>query len=268
MIKLLELLNILSSRYMILFNGEWGSGKSLSMVGYANLMLQFKDIRNVLSKMPVYFYDIDDVSYTPLVQTSQLEDIGEDTIILHDELLDDIDRRNSLSPVNKYLTKFAKAYRKLNVQEVGTVQYIEDIDERLIRLMQILITPKFKKKYHKKVAEDIKIRMTKKQYGSNGDWRMKWHIMDFKEDRSYTTEINLGRFIEMYDTKYIPNKLAVTHKDYLDWFMIAQSKPKNELLTRMNEEIIHKSKLEWKEGMKQLIGDNSEYSFIKEVCKI
>lgn len=255
MITLLKLLEIVSSRYIIVFEGEWGKGKTLSMIALANMLLQYMGLSNVLTKVPVNFYNVHNLNYYPLTQTSQLEEVLDGTIILEDEMLDDIDRRNSLSPINKFLTNFAKKYRKIDVRLLGTVQYISMIDERLLQMMQILITPTFKKKYHKEVKEDIKIRMSKKEYGVYGDWRMKWNIYDSKEDKNYTIFVNLSQFIDMYDTKYIPSKLAITHSDYLEWFKVAQSKAKNELLLTMNEEHIRSSKIEWEEGMKLLRGE-------------
>lgn len=245
MIPLIKLLELLSSKQVIVFEGEWGTGKTLSMVEYVRMMVQYTGIRKILSKMPVFYPNIPGIEYSPLIQTSQFEHIT-DTIIEHDELLDDLDRRDSLSPRNKYFTRFAKVFRKIRCQEVGTVQYISMVDERLIEMMQILITPKWKRKYHKDVKIDAQIREEKR------DYRMYWFVCDLKANREYNIILDVSSSLGCYDTNYIPNKLAVTHKEYLDWFEITQSKNKYELHNRITQEIIESSTKEWLEGQKGL----------------
>lgn len=249
MIQLKELLNILSSRYIIVFVGEWGAGKTLSAISYANMQAGYTNIQKIISNVPVYYPNLN-IDYQALTQTSQFENLKEDTIIIHDELLNDLDNRMSMSPANRYLTNFAKGFRKLKIQEVATVQYLNQIDVRFDDLLQIIIFPSFKKRYHKKVSEDIKIRLEKK------DFRVKWHIVDKKDEKEYSIVLNLYNFINCYETNYIPSRLAVNHQDYLDWFGLAKSGTKLKMHSEINERLIKLSKCEWEDGFKRLKGEN------------
>lgn len=245
MIQLLELLNILSSRFIIVFVGEWGSGKTLSMVSYVRLMSEYMKVNNIISNVPLCFPG-QDVNFSALTGTKQFTELSENTIICHDELLRDIDSRNALNPSNRFLTSFCTSFRKMKVQEVGTIQYLKMVDTRFDDLLQIIIFPKFKRKYHKKVSEDMKIRLIKK------DFYVIWTIIDKKENKSYKIEINLYPFINMYDTNYIPEKLAVSHEEYLEWIAMTKSIKLQEATISNNNKLEQRSRIQWEEGMKLL----------------
>ena len=245
MIKLVEMLDVLSSRFIIVFVGEWGAGKTLSMVSYVRLMSEYMGIKNIVSNIPLYFPNRD-VRFSPLTGTGQFCDLTENTIICHDELLRDIDSRNSLNPSNRFLTTFCTSFRKMKVQEVGTIQYLKMIDTRFDDLLQIIIFPKFKTKYHKKVSEDMKIRLQKK------DFYIVWTIIDKKENKSYKLELNLYPFINMYDTNYIPEKLALSHVEYLDWLAQSKSMKLRDATMSQNDKLEIMSRRQWNTGMELL----------------
>lgn len=249
MIQLLELLNILSSRFIIVFVGEWGAGKTLSMVSYVRLMSEHMKIHNIISNIPLFFPNRD-VEFSPLTGTKQFCELEQNTIICHDELLRDIDSRNALNPSNRFLTSFCTSFRKMKVQEVGTIQYLKMIDTRFDDLLQIIIFPKFKRKYHKKVSEDMKIRLQKK------DFFVIWDIIDKKENKSYRIEINLYPFINMYDTNYIPEKLAVSHEEYLQYISMSKSMKMADYTRMKNDELERSSKAQWNTGMQLLEAKN------------
>jgi len=245
MIQLPELLNILSSRFIIVFVGEWGSGKTLSMVSYIRLMTEYMKINNVLSNIPLYFPNRS-IEFSPLTGTKQFTKLDKNTIICHDELIQDLDGRNSLNPANRFLTTFCTSFRKLKVQEVGTIQYLKMLDIRFDDLLQIIIFPKFKNKYHKKVSEDMKIRLLKK------DFIMIWNIVDKKENKSYKIELNLYPFINMYDTNYIPEKLAISHDEYIEWVGMTKSIKMQDYLISKNKIIEAESASQWEIGKELL----------------
>jgi len=246
MTTLLELLDILSSRFIIVFVGEWGSGKTLSMVSYVRLMSEYMNIKNIISNVPLYFPNRE-IEYSALTGTKQFTELEQNTIICHDELLRDIDSRNSLNPANRFLTSFCTSFRKMKVQEVGTIQYLKMVDVRFDDILQVIIFPKFKHKYHKKVSEDMKIRLQKK------DFYVIWNIIDKKENKSYRIELNLYPFINMYDTNFIPEKLAISHEEYLDWVAMSKSMKMRDAIITQNEKMEHLAKRQWTEGLKLLM---------------
>ena len=253
MIPLLELLDILSSRFVIVFVGEWGSGKTLSMISYVRLMSEYLDVIKVISNVPLFFPNRE-VEYSPLTGTKQFTELSENTIICHDELLRDIDSRNALNPANRFLTSFCTSFRKMKVQEVGTIQYLKMVDIRFDDVLQIIIFPKFKNKYHKKVSEDMKIRLQKK------DFYVIWTIIDKKENKSYKIEINLYPFINMYDTNFIPEKLSVSHGEYLEWLAMSKSMKLRDATIEQNEKHEKLARGQWYEGMKLLLEKNTHVS--------
>ncbi len=246
MIPLLELFDILSSRFVIVFVGEWGSGKTLSMISYVRLMSEYMGIKKIISNIPLHFPDRE-VEYFPLTGTKQFTELSENTIICHDELLRDIDSRNALNPSNRFLTSFCTSFRKMKVQEVGTIQYLKMVDIRFDDVLQIIIFPKFKNKYHKKVSEDMKIRLQKK------DFYIIWTIIDKKENKSYKIEINLYPFINMYDTNFIPDKLAISHDEYIAWLALSKSMKLRDATIEQNDRHEKLSRGQWYEGMKLLL---------------
>ena len=249
MIQLLELLNILSSRFLIVFVGEWGSGKTLSMISYVRMMAEYAGIHKIITNVPLYFPNLD-VDFSPLTGTKQFTQLEQDTIICHDELLRDLDSRNALNPANRFLTSFCTSFRKMKVQEVGTIQYLKMVDIRFDDILQIIIFPKFKRKYHKKVSEDMKIRYAKK------DFYMIWNIIDKKEGKQHKIELNLFPFLNMYDTNYIPEKLALNHDEYLEFLGMSKSMKMKEWTIMKNEETEAKTRQIWNEGMKFLEAKN------------
>lgn len=250
MIPLLELLDILSSRFVIVFVGEWGSGKTLSMISYVRLMSEYMDVKKVISNVPLFFPNRE-VEYSPLTGTKQFTELSENTIICHDELLRDIDSRNALNPANRFLTSFCTSFRKMKVQEVGTIQYLKMVDIRFDDVLQIIIFPKFKNRYHKKVSEDMKIRLQKK------DFYIIWTIIDKKENKSYKIEINLYPFINMYDTNFIPEKLSVSHGEYLEWLAMSKSMKLRDATIDQNDKHEKLARGQWYEGMKLLLEKNN-----------
>lgn len=245
-LSLLELFDILFSRKIICFGGEWGRGKTLSMVAYAYIASNLFGVKNIVSNIPVnmpFQYD-----YTPLVETSQFDTIPKDTIILHDELPNDLDSRNSMNPKNRFLMNFAKDLRKLHTQEVGTVQYFDFIDVRMNDLLQIIIIPTFVKKYHKNDREDILLRL------KNKDFRSKWEIIDKKDEHDYSIILNLYPFINMYSTDFIPNSLASNHKEYIEYLMLSKSNKAYEAYMEMTKNNIILNKENLNDGLKNLVG--------------
>lgn len=245
MIPLLELLDILSSRFLIVFVGEWGSGKTLSMVAYARLLSEYMGVKNITSNSPIYFND--DKNYEPLVETNQFIDLQPDTIICVDELLQLLDSRMALNPSNRFLTAFATSFRKLKVRVAGTVQYLNMVDCRFDELVQIVIYPSFVKKYDKNSKRDMQIRVAKK------DFWMNWHIIDKKERKVYDIRINLYNYINMYDTNFIPEKLAVSHPDYYTWLQMSKSIKQRTAMEQFNEKLITLSRSQWNEGQQILM---------------
>lgn len=214
MIQLEELLDILFSRKIICFGGEWGRGKTLSMVAYACLVSLRFNIENIISNIPI---NLKNMGFIPLVETAQFDKISKNTLILHDELPNDLDSRNSLNPRNRFLMNFAKDLRKLHSQEIGTVQYFDFIDVRMNDLLQIIIIPSFVKRYHKRDDIDVQIRL------KNKDFRSRWDVIDKKSGHTYNTIINLYPAIQLYDTDFIPNSLAVNHKEFMEHLVLSKS---------------------------------------------
>jgi hypothetical protein len=210
MTEISDILDLLFSRRIIVFGGEFGRSKTLSMTAYSYLSFVYNNISNYVTNTPMNFGRVQQhITMKPLLTTAEFDLEYQDTIFNIDEIQENLDARDFMSPKIKYLTHWAKDLRKHNCQIIGTLQYFDFLELRAAEMLQVIIIPSFVNTYHMNEKKDILKRL------ENHDFTVCWYIIDRKVNKEYTMELNLWPYINMYWTKYVPSALIVNHKDYM-----------------------------------------------------
>lgn len=248
MTSISEIFDIIFSRKIIIFGGEFGRGKTLCMTAYAYFASILNNKNNILSNYPIKLGKVDKINtYIPLTQTSQFDETSLHTLFIMDEMQNDLDSRDFMSPKNRYLMSWAKGLRKDDSQVIGSIQYFDFLEKRLSDLLQMIIIPTWVKQYSESEKKDIQMRL------ENKDFRSKWYVIDKKTNNEYIIpSINLYNFINMYDTNFKTNPLIVTHKEFLQHMKDTKSAQKYENYINDSNERIKYSLEHWLEGEKEL----------------
>lgn len=242
-----EILDLIFSRKVILFAGEYGRGKTLSITAlnyFANVLY---NRYTFLSNIPFNF-NISKNIYKPLIQTSQFDDSENNTktIITIDEMQRYLDARDFNKPEIKFINKFAVDLRKDESHVIGSIQYLDWLEKRASQLLQIIIIPSFINNYGFNEKKEREQRLENKDYWS------KWLVIDKKTDREFNLKLNLYPFINMYNTNFKVKPFIINHKEYIDYVKTKWSKAKFEGYLEQCEENYNESLFNWKEGKKEL----------------
>src|SRR3972149_640709 len=207
-----EILDIISSRKVILIAGEDGRGKSLSGTALIFMLCVLSGSYNILSNIPLYFgKELNKLfNVTSLNSSSEFDKDHKKTRIFHDELQRDFGSRDFASSSAKILSKFSVDFRKDDSQLIGTIQFMDRLDTALNEIVQIVIIPTFIHTYSNNAKEDNKIRLEKKDF-----WVL-WKLQDKQYDEAYELKLNLYPYIKFYDTNFKPYPLVINHGEYLD----------------------------------------------------
>lgn len=248
--NLKDIFDIIFSRKIIIFGGEFGRGKTLSMCAYTYFASIINNKNIIISNIPLKLGKADKINtYKPLIETKQFDEENKNSIFFMDEMQNDLDSRDFMNPKNRYLMNWVKGLRKDNSQVVGSIQYFDFLEKRLSDLLQLIIIPSWVKFYSNNEEIDNKIRMGKK------DFRSRWYILDKKVAGEYIIpSINLFPFLNFYQTNFKPNALIINHKEYMQNLKDKKSRIKYE-----NYEYDLKDRLKfnidnWNENYKKLIG--------------
>lgn len=206
-----EILDILFNRYVIIFVGEFGKGKTLSMIALSSLLSLSKNKYNILSNIPLTFKKLNQL-YTikPLIETSQFDGFNDNIIFLLDELHRDINSRQSMSQKNTFINLWVTNLRKKDSRVFGSVQFLDWIDRNLGNICELIIIPSFVNNYNYDKIKEIEIRLKKK------DFLINWRIIDKINITNYNFKINLYPFINFYSTKFSPLPLVANHEEYYE----------------------------------------------------
>jgi len=205
-----EIIELILSRYIILFGGRYSRGKSLSMTALNFYSAVFNNRKHFLTNMPLKLSGFGhDLVYTPLLETKQFDNMPEKTNIVWDEAYVDLFARSSSSIKNKYIALFGRDVAKIDGKIIGSVQFFDTLDKIMGMILEIIIIPEYVNKYSENTKKDNEIRIAKK------DFLVKWYIVDRREQNEYEIILNLYPFIFMYSTKYKPFPLFINHQDYV-----------------------------------------------------
>lgn len=218
-------LKTIFSRQVVVFGGEYGRWKSLSLtaLSYYECMLSGKF--KVVSNMPLKHFP-ECIDIVPLIQTAQfdLHNLHEmqDSILIWDEMHNDVKARSPMSEANKYISQLSVGFRKDRIHLRGSFQYARNIDVSIDDLIEMKIVPTQKNTYSSDSLEDIRIRLIQK------DFVVGWDCVDIKDQKKFRIELDLYPFLNYYNTRFKPYRLVLTHKDYVDKLEM-QSKRKIEI---------------------------------------
>lgn len=228
-----DILDMLFSRRIIVFGGEYGRSKTLGSAAYCYLAWLYNNTNTFITNTPMYFKSAHRfVTIKPLLTTAEFDKPYQNTIFMMDEMQDNLDSRDFMSPKIRYLTHWAKDLRKYNCQIVGTIQYFDFLEIRASQLLQVIIIPSFINTYHMNDKKDIEMRL------EAHDFNVSWYIIDRKVNKEYTLELNLYPFLGMYLTKFRPSSLIANHKDYMLYLKHQKSEKKLDTYTEdMREEL-------------------------------
>ena len=247
-----DILEILFNRKIIVFAGEYGRGKTLSMVSFAFISSIFNNYHRFLSNIPIYFkIKTCDNEYLPLIESSSFDEDNKGTQILIDEMQRDLNSHDFLSGSVKIVSKFSVDLRKDDAQLIGSVQYMDRLEKSMNEILQCIIIPSFINKYSNNDKEDNKIRMDKK------DFTVNWFIIDKKYNDEYNIKLNLYNFINYYNTRFKPYPMIINNKEFMDKKKENESgiKYENRLTMIKEKKII--SIENWQTGFNELIELNS-----------
>jgi hypothetical protein len=187
------------------------------------------------------------LNYTPLISTSQFDNIPRGVNIVWDELQQDVNARQSSSTANKFITVFGRDVAKLGCHLMGSFQQGDTLDKVIGFAVEIIIIPEYLETYSKNIKEDNIQRV------ENKDFRMNWTIYDRRDGEQYFISgknLNLYPMIFTYDTRFKMNRLYVNHKDYLE-----RLKGQNKEYYGLNHAVEIQDRLDnWNTSMKN-IGD-------------
>jgi hypothetical protein len=210
MTSVMDILDMLFSRRIIVFGGEYGRSKTLSMAAYNYLAWLYNNINTFVTNTPLSFKSANRfVTIKPLLTTDEFDKPYQNTIFDMDEMQENLDARDFMNPKIRYLTHWAKDLRKSNCQVVGTIQYFDFLEMRASQLLQVIIIPSFLNTYHMNEKKDNAMRL------EAHDFNVSWYIIDRKVNKEYSIELNLYPYLGMYLTKFQPTQLVANHKDYL-----------------------------------------------------
>lgn len=240
-------LNIIFSRYIVMFGGEFGRGKSLSLAALTWLEIVFTQKQNIISNMPLHYRHFEkNIKISPIIRSSQfnLNNLIKNSIIIHDEAHRDLFARNAASERNKFITSFSVGFRKDAIKYRGSLQFFDTLEFIMGKMLEMVIIPTFVNQYSADSEEDAKTRLEKK------DFLVRWNCLDRKEDNEFDIFINLYPYINMYNTNYKPQQLVIDHEEYLEKMQMFPKK--HERILKNNEfHIIENNRL-WQEGLEQI----------------
>jgi len=206
-----EILDILFNRYVIIFVGEFGKGKTLSMIALTTLLSLSKSKYDILSNIPITFKELNRLyDIKPLIETAQFDSINDNSIFLMDELHRDINSRQSMSQKNTFINLWITNLRKKDSRVLGSVQFLDWIDRNLGNICELIIIPSFINNYNCDKAKETEIRLRKK------DFLVNWKIIDKINITNYNLRINLYPFIDFYSTNFSPLPLIADHEEYYE----------------------------------------------------
>jgi hypothetical protein len=244
-----EILELILSRYIITAGGRYSRGKSLTLTALSFFDIIMNGKRHFLTNMPMnfgaVFPEINDLKYTPLISTSQFDNIPKGCDIVIDELQQDLSARNSSSTANKYITVFGRDVAKLGCHLFGSFQFGDSIDKLIGFSVEIIIIPEYYETYSKNIKED------NTQRAENKDFRMNWIVYDRRDGEQYFISgknFNLYPIIFMYNTKFKMQKLYVNHKEFTE-----KLKGQNRELYEMNHSVEISDRItNWNDGLKEI----------------
>ena len=247
-IETIKKIKTILSRQVILFGGEFGRCKSLSITALTYFFVVMGGKAKVVSNMPLKNLP-SFVEIIPLIETGQfdlnrLSDIR-GSLINWDEMFNDVKSRSPMSETNKYIPQMGVGLRKDKINLVGSLQYAKTIDISIDDMTEIKIIPSLKNLYSTDSIEDIKLRLLAK------DFVVTWSCLDVKGQNKFSLEIDLFPFLNCYNTNFKPYRLILTHKEYLNKLEM-QSKRKYEThLDKIKSEL--QINLEnWQQGLSEI----------------
>lgn len=245
--SIMDILDLLFSRRIIIFGGEFGRSKTLSMTAYCYLAWLYNNVNTFVTNTPINFKVVQQfITVKPLLTTAEFDKHNENTIFEMDEMQDNLDSRDFMSPKIRYLMNWAKDLRKFNCQIVGAIQYFDFLELRASELLQVIIIPTFVNNYHMNEKKDNAMRLEQK------DFKVTWYIIDRKVNKEYTIEINLYPYLNMYLTKYKPTSLIANHKDYMFYLKHQKGEKKWQLYKDDIDTQLQFAVDNYNEGLKQL----------------
>lgn len=258
----LDLLHSLFSRHIILWGGEYGRSKSLSLCAFTFLECLLDNKKLIYSNMPLYYPVLEKVKINPLLETKIFDlDSGiKNCIYIMDELHNDVNAKNSMGHKNKYVTNWSVGLRKDKSKLRGSLQFFDTLEKILGLMLEVIIIPTFINKYSNDAQEDNLQRLEKK------DFTVNWHIIDKKTQEIFDFPINLYPFLNMYNTKFKPMPLVINHDEYLHNLQ-KSSKKTYEMELEYNQRRLNDNNENWNEGMREIIINNSDFTLIKELSK-
>ena len=204
-------IELILSRYLIIMGGKYGQGKSLSMTALIYFFIMAQQRNKILTNMPIRFKMFDEnINLTPLISTKQFDEIENNSLIVWDEMYIDLFNRNSNSVKNKYVSIFSRDIRKINGRIIGSVQFFDMLEKNMNLILEIIIIPKYIKKYSMDRKKDMIERL------KNKDFWIDWLVIDKVEDSEFHIKLNLYPFLDCYDTNFKPSALFLDHSEYID----------------------------------------------------
>ena len=245
------ILDILSSRKVIVIAGEYGRGKTLSATALTFLISNFNESYKILSNVPLFFGKFQEL-YTiePLNDAKTFDNEHKKTIIFHDELQRDFNSREFQTSSAKIVSKFAVDFRKDDSLLIGTIQFMDRIDSSMNEIIQIIIIPTLINHYSNNEKIDLQERLNRKDFFTN------WRIIDKKYDEVYELKINLYPFLNFYDTGFKPFPLVINHEEFMEKQEKNLSKTKFENLKNNIERKIISNRDNWNNGLLKLVNQN------------
>jgi hypothetical protein len=240
-------LKTIFSRQVVLFGGEYGRWKSLSLTALTFWECVVSNKDKIVSNMPLKFPI--DIEVWPLVQTSQFDLSAmsqiKNSVLVWDEIMNDLKSRSAMSESNKYISQMMIGFRKDNIKLRCSLQHARTVDIYLDEITELKIIPSAKNKYSSDTQEDSRIRLQKK------DFWVKWLCRDEKENIFFEVELNLYPFLNFYNTKFKPYKLVQTHKSYLEKLQ-EKSMKKYETHLEYAEREIEQNLENWRNGLDEI----------------
>jgi hypothetical protein len=247
-----EILEILFNRKVIVFAGEYGRGKTLSLTSFVFISSIFNNYHRFLSNIPINFKIETKLNeYIPLIESKCFDDDNNRTMIIIDEMQRDLNSREFLSGSVKIVSKFSVDLRKDDAQLIGSVQYMDRLEKSMNEILQCIIIPSFVNHYSNNDKEDIKQRLEKH------DFIVDWFIIDKKYNDEYHLKLNLYNFINYYNTRFKPYPMIINNKEFMDKKKESESGVKFENRLSNNNEKKILSLDNWNTGFQELISINT-----------
>ena len=217
----LDKLNIIFSRRVVLFGGEYGRCKSLSLTALVFWESIITKTPKIFSNMPLK-YPFESIEIIPLIETGQfdLDRLShlKNSIGIWDEIMNDLKARSPMSETNKYISQMAVGFRKDNIKLRASLQYARSVDIALDDIVELKIIPTLKNQYSKDATEDRKIRLEKK------DFWVRWDCKDEKENSFFDLQLNLYPYLRFYNTAFKPYRMILTHSTYEEKLKMASKR--------------------------------------------